>query len=859
MSNKSGYTEIVQGRMDSYSSEDTPFIPSSPPQANGDNTDNSKKYGIGLLAVGALFGILVVVVSTAVGRDSSSSTRPVRTPEADSTVSFRPVCEYYDTGNTGTSSTAKSVRRIQTSMQEPSQQWSPQPCYQADSGTTSSGFWPFQKTTVSPAKLNAYKMPDAILKVNFSSAPFSDRDTAILGFGGAFTEAAALNYNSLPEKAKDAAMELLFGETGLGYSLGRVHINSCDFSVESYSFDDVDGDFKLHAFDTGVNHDVRSGMVDMALRATAVFRQGWGNEKGDGNLLMYASPWSPPAWMKSPTWEDDENATHAAKMTYSAQPSCLREGVGPDSRYAAAWALYFSKFLTAYEDLGLPLWAVTVQNEPEFPAPWEACSYTPQTQQDFVANHLGPILRRDHPDTKIFVFDHNKDHVNTWVDTLLNHTSAAAEYISGTAYHWYAGGMQRLLDGAVGSANMHRLQSNLEKYGVKKDHLVLGTESCHCPTTGYSGGQLDTLFQRGERYAHTILADLAAGSNGWVEWNLILDSIGGPNHLGNLCESTILAVPHRARDAARDAPPLPYFETTHALGNGSLGDGRTREELNALGIPAKYLDIGLAVQPIYFYMGHISRYVRPGSVAVMGLVDSSPGPGRMFRPEGQSVPGGGLNNLALEGIELNVWPCEGSTRQQFDYNKDYKNHIQVYGHDWLGNPTESCIGRSVDKDLLGLRLTKCDWQAGVFEVISLAAVDAGLFNILLRNNPHSSDKCVVIKELKNGGGAYGPRGGAQVALGDCLHQSAKWKLDLDTGEASSTYFADENGENEVCLTTGWPFLQMGAFLTPNGEASKTIVILNEASDSANFALKDENDILLTGSIPPRSIQTVLLD
>ena len=90
---------------------------------------------------------------------------------------------------------------------------------------------------------------------------------------------------------------------------------------------------------------------------------------------------------------------------------------------------------------GIPIWAVTVQNEPEFPAPWEACSYTPKTEADFVAYHLGPQLEKDHPDVQIFMFDHNKDHVNTWAKTLLNDTHPSSKYISGTAYHWYAGGM----------------------------------------------------------------------------------------------------------------------------------------------------------------------------------------------------------------------------------------------------------------------------------------------------------------------------------------------------------------------------------------------------------------------------------
>merc|ERR1719506_2166604 len=120
--------------------------------------------------------------------------------------------------------------------------------------------------------------------------------------------------------------------------------------------------------------------------------------------------------------------------------------------------------------------------------------------------------------------------------------------------------MDRLLDGSLGIPNMHRLQDNLASIGVKHSHIVLGSEACHCPTTGYAGGDIDTYWARAERYAHTILADLAAGSNGWLEWNLILDGIGGPNHLGNLCDAPILAVPHRdIANQGKAIPPLPDF------------------------------------------------------------------------------------------------------------------------------------------------------------------------------------------------------------------------------------------------------------------------------------------------------------
>jgi glucosylceramidase len=452
-----------------------------------------------------------------------------------------------------------------------------------------------------------------------------------------------------------------------------------------------------------------------------------------------------------------------------------------------------------------------------------------------------------------------------WADALLNETtSPAAPYIDGIAYHWYAGGMDRLLDGALGIPNLHRLAEQLDEFNsTDNDFVVLGSESCHCPTTGYAGGDILNYWSRAERYGHTILADLAAGSTGWVEWNLILDGIGGPNHLGNLCEATLLAVPHRANNVPIDMDPLPSFETDRPMGNFSIGDGRTREELNALGFPAKFLDVGIAVQPMYYYMGHISRHVRPGSLAVMGLVTSPTSTSsRIFRPEGQVVAGGGQNDLARDGIELTVWPCEGSTRQQFHWDGDDSKFIQVFSHDWLGKPTESCIARQVDKDLHGMRLTPCTHhEAGMFDFIPLDVHDPknkGVYNVVLRNHPKVQGQCLVIAKLKNNGGAYGPRGGAQLALGGCSDASARWKINPETGEASSLFFATENDSSEVCLTTGWPFLQMGAFLTPN--KSKTIVILNEANAAANFRIQNEQQhVLLASSIPARSIQTVSLD
>jgi len=332
-----------------------------------------------------------------------------------------------------------------------------------------------------------------------------------------------------------------------------------------------------------------------------------------------------------------------------------------------------------------------------------------------------------------------------------------------------------------------------------------------------------------------------------------LDSIGGPNHLGNLCDTTILAVPHRAVNGSHIPPTLDFEHTNASARFGTnIGDSRTPEELNALGFLAKHLSVGLAVQPMYYYMGHISRYVRPGSRAIRGIVNSATKGHRTFRSNGQVVAGGGMNDLARVGIEVTGWPCEGSTRQQFVLNK--AKQLSVSGHDWLGTPTLSCIAAAPDDSFLGLTLVECNHKAATFDLIPADEPDKVLFRQI--NTPAArTDVCLVLKPLQNGGGANGPIGGAQVSLGLCNTTAAEWSYSDESGEVISHHFP----EGEVCMTTGWPFLQMGAFSTPKGESDKTVVLLNEARDAANYVLYNGDEVILSGSIPPRSIQTVLID
>ena len=341
-----------------------------------------------------------------------------------------------------------------------------------------------------------------------------------LGFGGAFTEAAAINWRKLTPEDQEAIINLYFAdpaEGGLGYTMGRVPINSCDFSPASYTFDDVAGDVSLQHFDDSVQHDVDAGIIPMILAAQkAVARRGL-------KLRLLASPWSPPAWMKLPV-------EGVRSQTLSAKPT------GLDPEMQKPWAAYISRWISAYEKHGIDVWAVTVQNEPEAAPGWEAMLWTPEFMASFVKSHLGPTLKADHPAVRIVGFDHNKDHVDVWAQGLYADEEAKA-FFSGVGVHWYGG------------LNTDKLQATHE---LAPDKFILGTEACNCVgNVVYSSPNLASWWTRAERLALDILEDYRFWAVGWIDWNLLVSPEGGPNHLKNNCDANIIADPDRTLGGER--------------------------------------------------------------------------------------------------------------------------------------------------------------------------------------------------------------------------------------------------------------------------------------------------------------------
>lgn len=379
-------------------------------------------------------------------------------------------------------------------------------------------------------------------------------DQQIVGFGGAFTDASASVFQTLSPALQDRILDMYFGEEGLKYVVGRVPINSCDFSLGSWSFDDDSGDVNLTNFDENLTHDAEAKIPFIRAAQHLI------EERGE-ELTLFASPWSPPAWMKT----NDQ-------MTSSGTP-------GLRSEFAGVWAEYLSRWVTAYKQHGLPMWAMTVQNEPTAYVRWESCIYSAEQEAKFVGDHLGPTFQRDHPDVHLLSYDAQKDWVHHWVNVTLR-DPRASEYLSGVAVHWYQGDYFEQL------ADVHR---------QFPDAILLASEATWesarigaLPFLGWAG-----RWALGEGYAHDIIGDLNSGVVAWTDWNLLLDLEGGPNHIHNFCDAALMAE--------------------------SAADGS--EELQ--------------VHPQYHYIGHFSKYIPRGSrrlITEMLQTHYGPyqGPGRLY-------------------------------------------------------------------------------------------------------------------------------------------------------------------------------------------------------------------------------------
>ncbi|MEW6219017.1 MAG: hypothetical protein AB1634_05700, partial [Thermodesulfobacteriota bacterium] len=197
----------------------------------------------------------------------------------------------------------------------------------------------------------------------------------IVGIGGAITDAAAETFANMTRDRQQEIIRAYYdAQDGIGYTLARTTIHSCDFSSTSYTYVE-ENDQDLRTFSIQHDKKYRIPLIKRAMDAAG------------GKLTMIASPWSPPAWMKT-----TNNMLQGGKLR---------------AAYRQAWANYFIKFIQAYEKAGIPIWGVTVQNEPMAVQTWESCIFTDEDERDFIKNYLGPTLHQNGmADKKLIAWDH---------------------------------------------------------------------------------------------------------------------------------------------------------------------------------------------------------------------------------------------------------------------------------------------------------------------------------------------------------------------------------------------------------------------------------------------------------------------
>lgn len=306
----------------------------------------------------------------------------------------------------------------------------------------------------------------------------------ILGFGGAFTEATGYAIKQLPSEKQKQLIKEYFSPNGNCYNFCRLPIGSTDFSPKSYSYSS-----KQDLSDFSVKQD-ENYIIPIINEA----------KKENPNLKFLASPWSPPKFMKS-----NKMLVLGGKLL---------------DKYKQTWANYISKYILEYKNYGIDIEYVTVQNEPNAVQIWESCTYTPEEEINFVTNYLYPTFEKNNINTKILIWDHNKEKLFTRSIAELTNNSAL-KAVAGIAFHYYTG-------------------DHFENISLTKDafpgKLLIHTEGC----TGFSKFNPEDEVKNAEIYAHEILGDLASGANAYIDWNLVLDNKGGPNHKLNFCNSPIM-------------------------------------------------------------------------------------------------------------------------------------------------------------------------------------------------------------------------------------------------------------------------------------------------------------------------------
>ena len=382
----------------------------------------------------------------------------------------------------------------------------------------------------------------------------------IEGFGGALTETVGYLYSKMNDEDKKQFLEDHFGKNGQHYRFVRMHMDSCDYSLEEYqAVANPLTDPELTTF--SIDRD-RKYMLPMLKDAMSMSVEPF-------SVLL--SPWSPPKQWKTPPVKPKNDATvygvgaimdsFMPKVDYDTPSRC--NGGSLKKEYYKSWAIYLAKYVQAYLDEGVPVTMMSLQNETIAATNWDSCVWTAQEQKIFLKDYLYPVFKEAGLTEKIglYIWDHNKERIVEFSREIID--DETSKMIEGVAFHWYSGDHFESLGMA------HELFPNMKFMASECCALhPPGRHNMFAELFGDSNASIaEVEYEDAAAYGHDIIGNLNNGMNRWIDWNLCVDKDGGPRHVPSGFGAPICA----------------------------NEDGTYKKLLT------------------YYYIGHFSRYILPGA------------------------------------------------------------------------------------------------------------------------------------------------------------------------------------------------------------------------------------------------------
>ena len=395
---------------------------------------------------------------------------------------------------------------------------------------------------------------------NAVTIDINEKKQTIDGYGGSLTESSAFVLACLTDEQRQSVLHELFSEEGANFSVVRTQIGSSDFSVEGkYALTEVDGDtamqfFSLDRDKEGFGVAQYPQVKDEQYDLYHLMKDVWNIKQGqsDKTYRIMASPWTAPAWMKD-------------NKKYYERENGVARGGALLPQYYQAYANYITEYVKAWQQEGVNIWSVTPVNEPMGnDGGWESMDFSPQVETEFIKNYLAPTLARNGlQNVAIYGFDQNIFEMQPYADAIYQ-DSLACQYTTGMAVHWYGstiGCFPETLEevhaqypnksifhseGCIDNLGCPPWDGVTEPVGFQESGWFnndafwwnkIATDWAY--STRWAGGthpKYSPVF----RYAQYIIDGTNHRLTGYCDWNIVLDSIGGPNHVNNFAGAQVM-------------------------------------------------------------------------------------------------------------------------------------------------------------------------------------------------------------------------------------------------------------------------------------------------------------------------------